>query len=146
MRIVHGNAIEQHAAAEDRVPGGFETRSAATPVVVHHRVPAEDLEQLVVADLPDLVGRQGPAEVGVIDVRHSAFTSDRIDTLLRELDQRRARLRSDLRFRIEAVDVDGLVAQAVGHLFPFDDDELARLRQFRVETIDGDEDVVVGDH
>ena len=82
MRIVDGDAIQKSAIRQNRVPGFFQAGHPTSTNVVDLRVTVEYLEQPVVADLPQLVGGNGPAKRRVIDVRDSVRPPDGVHVSL----------------------------------------------------------------
>ncbi len=146
VRIVDGDAVEQQAAREDRVPGRFSAADAAAPEIVDHRVAVVDLEQLVVADALQIVGRERPCEVGMIDVRHRVLRADRVDAALQDLAERRSLLPADPLARVEAVDVNGLSLESARDFFTRDQQETSGHGELAVEHLDAGADVVVAQH
>jgi len=112
--------------------------------VVDHRMPIEDLQQPVVADQLQLLGRDGPAEVGMIDVRDAARLPDGIDVSLHDVQDGRASLRRDALSEVQAVDVNRLVAELVGHFLAPHDQEPVVGAVKRLQRLDGGQEVVIG--
>jgi hypothetical protein len=83
--VVHRNPVEDFSGGEDSVPRGFEARDASAPQVVHLRVAVVDLEQRRVADLTQLLGRDGPPEIRMVDVRDTTLVPDRIHITLQNV-------------------------------------------------------------
>ena len=68
-----------------------------------------DLEQLVVPRLTEIVGRQGPLEIRMVDVGHARGRSNVVDVPLQRLSNRRAVVGLDQPFEVQPVDVDGFL-------------------------------------
>src|SRR5688500_19566464 len=111
MRTVDRNAVQTDAARQQRVPHLFESWDGTAAKIVDHGMAVEDLEQFVVPDLAQLVGRDRPPEIRVVDVRNALRVPDRIDVALQHVDNRSAALRVDLPGDVEAVDVQWLAAE-----------------------------------
>ena len=105
-----------------------------------------DLEERVIADLPQLVRRDGPAEVRMVDVGDAVLLPDGIHVSLKHVDHGRAALRRHHARDVQAVDVQRLVAEAIRHLLALDDEELLVGAVQRVERVDRREKVVIGEH
>ena len=146
MRVIHGDAVEHRAAREDGVPHLLEPGHAAASGVVDLRVAVVDLEQAVVAHLLQLLARDRPAEVGVVDVRDAAGRPDGIHRVLQHVDDRRACLGATSAADIEPVDVQRRLLERRGYFLAPDHEELPVGAVQRVERIGRGQEVVVGEH
>ena len=105
-----------------------------------------DLEQLRSLHLPQFVGADRPAEVGVVDVRNAVGVADGVDVALDHVDHARSASGIDFSRHVEPVDVKRLLAEGVGDLFTLDDQEPIVGAVHGVEAVDAREDVVIGQH
>ena len=94
-----------------------------------------DFEHLVVARAGEILGRQRPSEVRMVDVRHARRGADAVDVALERLADRGAVVGLDQPLDVQAVDVDRLVAGTRGDLFALDDKELLLGAVDGVETV-----------
>src|SRR5881628_3061204 len=99
-------------------------------------MPVVDLEQLVILDAAEVVGRDGPAEVGVIDRRQRAGAADRVYVALDRLDEARSALRRDQLLEMEGVYVDRFLFEMVGHLLATDEQEFLRRAEDGIQAVD----------
>ncbi len=146
MGIVHGDSIHQATARQDAVPDLLETRNRTPAGVVHLGMPVEDLEEPRALQLPEVVSRNRPPEVGVVHVRNPVRSTDALDAPPQHVRHARACWREDEVFHGEAVDVHRFARGARGDLLPLDDDELVAGAVHRVQTGDLGQVVVVGEH
>src|SRR3954470_7948481 len=103
----------------------------------------EDLEQLVATDLPELLRRDGPPEVGMIDVRDPVGRANRINRALQRVDYRRAVLRLDLAGEIEAIDVQRFAGEGVRDFLTTHDEKPLVCAVECVEPVNAREEVVI---
>ena len=146
MGVIHRDTVNELAAAEDLVPHGLQPGRPTAPVVVDRRRAVVDLEELVVPNLAHLIGRQRPAEVGMVDVGHPAHPADGIHVALEGVHRVGATLRRDDLPQVESVDMDAALSEVVGDFFPVDDQKLFPGCENAVETLDFSQKVVVRQH
>src|SRR5687768_17718011 len=104
MSVVHGNSEKQFAAGEKGVPDLFHRRLTATADVVDERVSVEDLEEAMPFDLLEIVDRDRPSVVRMIDVRDAFGGADRVDVALHDIHNRFPTLWRHETLYLEAVD------------------------------------------
>src|SRR4029453_14001882 len=143
VSIVDGDSVHERAGREESVPDGLEAGDAAAAEIVDLRMTVEDLEQLVATDLPELLRRDGPPEVGMIDVRDPVGGANRINRTLECVEYRRAVLRLDLAGEVEAVDVQRFAVEGVRDFLTTHDEKLLVCAVERVEAVNACEEVVI---
>src|SRR4026209_209681 len=80
--VIHGDAVQHLSVGENMVPCGFQTSNATASLIVHMRMTVEYFEKLVVLNLLQLVSRNRPAEIGMVDVRDTSCFTYGVDVAL----------------------------------------------------------------
>ena len=112
VRVIVCQTVHQLAAREQPIPDLLHPGHAAAAQVVHEVVAVVDLEQLDALEAQEIVARNRPGEVGMVDVRHAVGRVNGVDVPLDRVDHRAPLLRFDFGRDVEAVDVNRLLVVA----------------------------------
>src|SRR5262245_58430976 len=146
VRVIVCDAVQQLSTRKQAIPDLFHARDAAASKVVDRMMTVVDLEQLRSLHLPQFVGADRPAKVGVVDVRNAVGVADGVDVALDHVDHARSASGLDPPRHVEPVDVQRLLAEGIGDLFTLDDEEPIVGAVDGVETVDAREHIVIGQH
>ncbi len=114
MRIIDGNAVNLLAIAQQMIPNLFHARPTAAAEIVHPGVAVVNFQKLVVVNLHEIVLRDGPFEIGMVDVRHTIGGTHRVHILLNRADEADIHLGVDLLRNVQAIHVYRLCQEARG--------------------------------
>ena len=85
MHVVRTDAINRHSLCQQHVPEFFRRDVLLVTLVIHERVPVEQLEQVQPLDGQHVVSGDSPAEVGVVEERHAPGRDRSVGVVLDDL-------------------------------------------------------------
>lgn len=143
VRIVHGDAADVLPLIEQRFPDGFLRGMGCISGVGHMRMTAVDLQQLGTFGIVNIVGREGPIEIRMVDQRDTILRVHVFDGVNERRTHGGVFAAADGFLCAQTIHVHARALHRHGQLFPRDDDE--RLLFQRFERLRAGAGVVVGE-